>query len=583
MGYLKKYMKKYWKQYILAFLFLTVEATCDLLQPTIMSRIVDKGVKGKDIDYVLRLGSMMLLITAIGATFAIARNIVSSRVSQKFGSELREDLYKKIQSLSFDNINLFQDASLITRLTNDVNQVQNFAHGMMRIFVKAPILCIGSIIMATIINPRMALILIGVIPIIGILIFINMKVSYPIFTKIQRALDEVNGVIREYLAGIRVVKAFNRFDYEIDRFEKVNNELTEVSIKGARTMAIFNPGISFIVNIGIVLILWFGGYKVNSGDIQVGQVIAFTNYMTQILFSLMILSRVFTMFIRARASAERIGEVFLEENNLQLKEFPIKLENVEGRIDFENVSFSYFNKDKPILKDISFSCKPGETLAIIGSTGAGKTTLINLIPRFYDVTEGSIKIDGINIKDLDSKKLREIIAMVPQKVLLFTGTILENIKWGNDEASLDDVERVAKISQAHDFILSFQEGYNTELGQGGVNLSGGQKQRISIARALIRKPKILIFDDSTSAVDVVTEGKIRKGLKEYLKDTTFILIAQRITSVMEADKILVLDKGSIVGMGNHKELMKECEIYQDIFYSQIGREELKNGTQTIWQ
>ena len=576
MGYLKKYINIYKKQYIIAFIFLTIEAICDLMQPTIMSKIIDKGVSAKDMNYVLHMGAIMLMITALGAISAVVRNIVSSNVSQKFGSQLRGDLFKKIQSFSFNSIDKFQGASLITRLTNDVTQVQNFAHGMMRIFVKAPILCIGSLVMASLINPPMAIILLVIVPVIAEIIYINMRVGYPFFVKMQRALDKVNSVMREYLSGVRVVKAFNRFNHEVNRFEEVNNELTGVSINGMRAMAIFNPAIALTVNIGIVLVLWFGGVKVNNGTMQVGQIIAFTNYMTQILFSLVMMSHVFSMFIRAKASAERIGEVFEIENEHEEIKSSDELDEISGRVDFENVTFSYAGASEPALKNISFTCKTGETLAIIGSTGSGKSSLVNLIPRFYDVTEGSVKVDGVDVKRIDIKKLRKSIAVVPQKTTLFTGTILENIRWGNENATLEEVESWAKVSQAHEFILSFPEGYNTVLGQGGVNLSGGQKQRISIARALIKRPKILILDDSTSAVDVNTEGKIRRELKKHLGDTTCILIAQRITSVMGTDRILVLDDGSIAGIGTHKDLMNECEIYKDIYRSQIGEEGTSN-------
>lgn len=575
MEFLNKYIKLYWKKYAIVLIFLIFDATGDLLQPTIMSKIIDKGVALKDINYVLKMGGLMLLITALGVLSASFRNIISSNVSQRFGTELRGDLFKKIQSFSFQNIDRFQDASLMTRLTSDVNGIQMFAHGLMRIFVKAPILGLGSIVMAFLLNPSMALILIGVLPIIGTIIFINMKVSYPFFIKIQKSLDKVNGVMREYLSGVRVVKAFNRFSHEKGRFSEVNEELTNVSIKGMRIMAIFNPAISLTVNIGIILLLWFGGIRVNNGQMQVGQIIAFTNYMTQILFSLTMMSHVFTMFIKAKASAERIGEVFAEEDTMKNREDGKFPREVEGSIEFRDVCFSYYDLNgETLLKNINFKALPGETLGIIGATGSGKSTLVNLIPRFYDVSLGIIKIDGIDVKDINIKDLREIIAIVPQKTMLFTGTILDNIKWGDEKATLKEVEKVAAISQAHEFITSFKEGYNTILGQGGVNLSGGQKQRISIARALIKKPKILILDDCTSAVDVVTESKIRGELKKYLNKTTCILIAQRITSVMSADRIIVLDNGLIAGMGSHEELMKECEIYKDIFRSQIGKEEV---------
>ncbi len=570
LNYLTKYIKRYKKQFFIALTFVILETMVDLIQPTIMSKIIDKGVKEGDMNYVLRLGGLMLIMTALGAFFAVIRNIVSSKVSQNFGADLREDLYIKIQGFSFDNVDKIQDASLITRLTNDVNQMQNFAHGMMRIFVKAPILGIGAIVMAFLLDTKMALILLGIIPIAGVIIFLNLKISYPIFTKIQIALDRVNGVMREYLAGIRVVKAFNRFDYEKLRFGKVNDDLKDITLKGMRTVALFNPLVALVVNMGVVLILWFGGIRVNSGNMEVGKIMAFINYITQVLFSLTMMTRVLNMFIRAKASAERIGEVFDTQNTILVKENPISLKN-KGQLKFENVYFKYHNSGRYVLEDINFFVNPGETLAIIGSTGSGKSSLINLIPRFYDPTKGKVKIDGIDIKDLDINDLRENIAIVPQKTILFTGSIKDNIKWGNEKAADEEVQKAANIAQAHDFIISFKDGYDTFLGQGGVNLSGGQKQRISIARALIKKPSILILDDSTSAVDMITEKNIRQGLNGYLKNTTTILIAQRITSVMNADKILVMDRGKIVDMGIHKELMETCQVYQDIYHSQIGK------------
>lgn len=573
MNFLNKYRSKYWKPFFAAIFFLTIEALCDLMQPTIMSKIVDIGVKEKNMDYVIKMGGIMLVITAFGAVAAISRNIISSNVSQRFGAELRYDLFKKIHTFSFDNINKFETASLVTRLTNDVTQVQNFVHGLMRIFVKAPILCIGSIVMATLLNPKMALILMVVVPVVGILISISMKIGYPYFIKVQGALDRVNGVIREYLAGVRVVKAFNRFGYEIKRFDKSNKELTSLSTMAMRVMASFTPGVNLVVNIGIVAVLWFGGLKVNNGDMEVGKIIAFINYMTQILFSLMMISHVFTMLVRARASAERIEEVFTEKNNMVITDIPLDDTDCKGKIEFNHVYFSYEGTfGDPVLKDISFSCMPGETLGIIGSTGSGKSSLVNLIPRFYDVSSGLIKVNGIDVKNMNPEKLREKIAMVPQKTILFTGTVMDNIKWGKDNASLEDVKEASRLAEVHNFITSFPEGYDTILGQGGVNLSGGQKQRVSIARALVRNPEILILDDCTSALDVATEGKIRASLKKYLSGLTCIIIAQRITSVMGADRIIVMDNGEIVGMGSHEELMKNCSVYQEIFHSQIGKE-----------
>lgn len=573
LGYLSKYWGRYWQLFITAVSFLMMEAMCDLLQPTIMSKIVDVGVAGRDLHYVLTRGALMLGVTAFGAVSAITRNIVSSNVSQRFGRDLRSDLYRKIQFFSFENVDKFEAASLVTRLTNDITQVQNFVNGLMRIFVKAPLLCIGGLVMAFLLNPQMALVLLAVVPIVGTIIFISMKTGYPFFIKVQQSLDKVNGVMREYLTGVRVVKAFNRFAYEEKRFAAVNQELADNSIAAMRIMAVFSPFINLTVNISIIAVLWFGGFRVNNGAMQVGQIIAFINYMTQILFSLMMLSFIFTNFVRAKASSERIDKVLAEENTLENPEAAVSLEKVKGRVDFENVSFRYANASgEPVLKNLSFSCLPGETLGIIGSTGSGKSTLVNLIPRFYDVESGRVKVNGVDVRYADTKELREKIAVVPQKTVLFTGSILENLRWGKETAAFEEIKEAAAAAQAHSFIETLPEGYDTHLGRGGVNLSGGQKQRVSIARALVRKPEILILDDCTSAVDVTTELKIKEALRSYTERLTCIIIAQRITSVMDADKILVLDNGEIAGMGIHEALMDTCEVYRDIFHSQIGRE-----------
>lgn len=572
MGYLKVYINKYWKGFCTAIFFVCMEAFCDLLQPTIMSKIIDVGVANKKLNYVIQMGVTMLLVTAIGAVAASIRNIFASNVSQRFGTEMRGDLFKKIQGFSFENIDKMEGASLVTRLTNDVTQVQNFANGLMRIFIKAPIVGIGSIIMAARLNLRLSTILLAIVPVVSILIYGNMKIGYPYFIKVQKALDSVNGAMREYLSGVRVVKAFNRFDYEIERFQGKNTQLAGNSTIAMKITSVFTPVIALVVNFGIVLVIWIGGINVNKGTMQVGEIIAFTNYMTQILFALMMVTNVFTMFVRARASSERIGEVFAEENTMISGKETIDNSEEKGTVSFENVFFSY-NKDKePVLKDISFNCNQGETVGIIGSTGSGKSTLVNLIPRFYDVLSGEVKINGVNVKNLDIESLRYKIAVVPQKALLFSGTILDNMKWGSDKASIEEIEEASKVAEAHGFITQLPEGYNVKIGQGGVNLSGGQKQRVSIARALVKKAEILILDDSTSAVDTGTEMKIRGNLKKYSKDLTCILIAQRITSVMGADKIIVLDNGEIKGIGKHDELLKSCDVYKDIFLSQIGKE-----------
>ncbi|WP_246599244.1 ABC transporter ATP-binding protein [Clostridium lacusfryxellense] len=572
MVYLKGYAHKYGMGFCTAVFFVTLEAFCDLLLPTIMSKIVDVGVASKNLNYVIKMGMVMLIIAGLGAIAACVRNVIASHVSQKMGAELRSDLFKKIQGFSFENIDKFEGGTLVTRLTNDVTQVQNFVNGLMRIFVKAPIVGIGSIIMAARLNLRLSMILLGIVPVVAILIYGNMKLGYPYFIKVQKSLDGVNGVMREYLSGVRVVKAFNRFEYEIKRFNIKNTLLTQNSTAAMKVTSIFTPMIGLVVNSGIVLVIWIGGINVNKGNMHVGEIIAFTNYMTQILFSLMMVSNVFTMFVRARASSQRISEVFLEKDDMINGNEIMDDSTVQGRVEFAHVFFSY-NKDKePTLKDISFTCLQGETVGIIGSTGSGKSSLVNLIPRFYDTLSGEIKVNGVNIKTLDIKTLREKIAVVPQKALLFSGTIIDNIKWGSASASLEEIKEASIVAQAHEFIDKLPEGYNAKIGQGGVNFSGGQRQRVSIARALVKKAEILILDDATSAVDTDTEVKIRKSLKKYAKNLTCILIAHRITSVMGADKIIVIDNGEIKGIGRHADLLKSCDVYNDIFISQIGRE-----------
>lgn len=571
MKHYKKYIEKYKKPFIIALFFLSIEAICDLMQPTIMSKIVDEGVASRNMDYVLVNTLIMFGVTLMGAIGATMRSIIASHVSQKFGRDLRVDMYEKIQSFSFDNIDNFDKASLVTRLTNDVNQVQMFVNGMMRVFVKAPMLCIGSLIMAARLNLSLSVIFLIIIPLVIGIIILNMRIGYPNFRKIQKSLDNVNSNIREYLSGVRVVKAFNRFKYEEERFGKKNDELFNISTKAMKTIAIFSPTITATVNIGIISVLWLGNIKINNGSIQVGAVMAFINYMTQILSSLMTMNFVFNMFVKARASSERIVEVFDQEPTIENGDEEVK--KGELQISFENVSFTYSGGVREAaLKNINLNINSGELLGIIGSTGSGKSTLVKLLLRFYDVTKGKIKINGVDIKNISMESLRDRISIVPQASLLFTGSIVDNIRWGKAEADIEEVINAASLAEAHEFILKQAEGYDTKLGQGGVNLSGGQKQRISIARALIKKPHILILDDSTSAVDVTTEKKIKEGLKKFSKDLVTIIISQKITSVMEADNILVLDDGEIVGLGSHDELMDGCSVYKDIFNSQIGKE-----------
>ncbi|MBP2117373.1 ATP-binding cassette subfamily B protein [Cohnella lubricantis] len=573
MRYSSKYIRKYGLSYIAAFLMVAMEAVADLLQPTLLSRMIDDGVAKLDQSIVLHYGGLMLLVTAAGALAASGRNIVASQVSQRFGSELRSDLYGHIQSLSLGSIDKFDRAGLVTRLTNDVTQLQNFVNGMMRIFAKAPILCIGSLMMAIRLNPSLSTVLIVVVPIVAVLIFFNLKIGFPLFLRVQRAMDRLNGIMREYLSGVRVVKAFNRFTSESEKFAGVNDEYRLSSMRAMRRMAVFNPAILLTVNFGIVAVLWIGALRVDGGQMQVGHIVAFVNYMTQILFSLMMISMVFNMLVRAKASYSRIGEVMAAESTMTWTEGVSLPAGSEGRIDFDRVSFSYHGEDgAPVLKDISLTILPGQTVGIIGSTGSGKSSLVGLVMRFYDATGGAVRLDGADVRKLDPSLIRDKAAIVPQKAMLFSGTIMDNIRWGKEDATEEEVAAAARMAAAHDFISALPEGYQTKLGQGGVNLSGGQKQRVSIARALVRQPRILILDDCTSAVDAATEASIKQALREYAQGLTCLLIAQRITSVMDADHILVLDGGAVAGFGTHEELMQDCVVYQEIYRSQIGKE-----------
>ena len=575
MRHYKKYIKKYGFLFSVAIVFLMIEAICDLLLPTILASIIDNGVANDDLEYVLNMGGMMLLVTGIGALGAIIRNIISSNLSQKLGAELRSDLYRKIQSLRLEEMNQFEASSLVTRLTNDVNQVQMFVNGLMRIMVKAPLVCLGSIFMAVRLNASISWVLLLVIPIVALIIVLNVKISLPFFMRVQKATDRLNGVVREFLSGIRVIRAFNRGRFEQSRFDEKNEQLSGTSMKAMRIMSIFSPGISLTVNFGIVLVLLAGGWNINDGQMQVGEVVAYVNYMTQILISLMMITMIFNMFVRARVSAGRIGEVLGTNNPLEVKaeEASIRQEGVV----FEHVYFSYHGTGEYVLKDVSLSAKPGETIGIIGSTGAGKSSLVNLLLRLYEPSEGSIYINGENIRAMDSKRLREQIAYVPQKSTLFTGTIKENILWGKADADMDEIQHAASIAQANAFITRLPEGYDTQLGQGGVNLSGGQKQRVSIARALLRDAPILILDDSTSALDAVTEQRLKEALSEDGKGKIIFLIAQRITSVMDADHIIVMENGKIAGAGKHEELAKGNSVYKEIILSQLGTEMETSG------
>lgn len=571
MSIYKKYFNKYKFLFILAVSCVFFEAICDLLQPTIMARIIDEGVKSGQVATVIKLGLLMLMITAIGACFAASRNILSSKVSQSFGADLRQDVFAKIISFSEISADKIESGSLITRMTNDTSQIVLFVNGIMRIFIKAPVICLGSIILAVMLSPRLSLILLLVVFIVAALIVISMKMSYIRFSKVQYAIDKVNTVVQEYLLGIRLVKAFGRHEDEKSKFDGTNTDLYNKSVSSQVIVAYFSPLMSLTVSLGIAAIIYAGSVLFGKGDIEVGKVAAFINYMAQILTSLIMITNIFNTFVRTKASTERVNEVLNSAEDFKGLEQIVKYDH--GELCFDNVTFAYSNgSGLPTIKNLTFQVKRGETLAIIGPTGAGKSTLAWLCLRFYDVEKGTIYLNGTDIKKLDCYTLRNNIALAPQKSMLFKGTIFENIAWSNPSLSNEEVIEAAVAAQADEFIRKIPGQYDSVLGQSGVNLSGGQKQRISIARALAKKSPVLILDDCTSALDAVTEAKVRRALKTVNTDKTIIMITQRIGTAMFADKILVLNNGVNVGFGDHKELLHSCKTYREIFNSQIGED-----------
>ncbi len=560
------YIRKHLGIFLLSTLFLTMEAMADLFQPAFMSRIVDRGIQNANVGQILFYGACMLGIALTGAACAVMRNRFASRVSQTVGKELRRDMYHNVQILSMENIDRLRPASIITRITNDVVQVQEFINGIMRIMVKAPITCIGAIILILIQTPRQAPVMAGILAVAAVLIFGNMRIGYPRFGTVQKRLDRLNGVTREFLSSVRVVKAFHAEEKEGEKFEDVSLEFARANTAALRTMAVFSPLISLTVNFGVVLLLWVSG---SSQGTEIGRLMASVNYMTQVLFAVGMISNTLNVAVRATASSERIREVLEERPAQHVPANPLKSE-IRGEIFLEHVSFAYAGSGKMALHDINIHIYPGETIGIIGSTGSGKSTLVNLIPRFYDATEGKVWIDGCDVTEIDVRLLRMAIAVVPQKALLFTGTIRENLRWGCGEAGDEELYRAAATACAADFIERSPQGYDTLLGQGGVNLSGGQKQRLSLARALVRNPRILILDDCTSALDAQTESDVLKGLRDVAGGATVLLVSQRISTVMRTDRILCMDNGCVQGYGTHKELIDGCKTYQEIYHSQIG-------------
>ncbi|WP_368043693.1 ABC transporter ATP-binding protein [Clostridium fessum] len=551
---------------------MVTEVLGEILLPKFMSMIINHGVAQKDGGYILKMGLVMAITSFLMAAGGILGAYFAAKASISFTSDLRRDLFARVQQFSFKNIDTFSTGSLVTRLTNDIQQVQNLIMMGLRMMLRAPGMFLGALVMAFWMNAELAAVILVVIPLLTAAIVWILRTAYPRFTAMQKALDTLNSGIQEVLTNVRVVKSFVREDYEEKRFAGTNRELKEAGLRALKIVIATMPVMMFAMNVTTLAVVWFGGNLIIGGRMAVGDLTAFTTYIVQILMSLMMLSMVFLQSSRAMASIRRIDEVLDEPIDLSDENASQKDRKVEkGRVEFKDVSFSYREGGEPVLSHISLTAEPGETIGILGATGSGKTSLVQLIPRLYDVTEGSVRVDGIDVREYSLKNLRDGVGMVLQKNVLFSGTIEENLRWGDETATEEEVRRAAVYAQADSFVNSFAEGYKTEMGQGGVNVSGGQKQRLCIARALLKKPKILILDDSTSAVDTATEAAIRTAFREDLKDTTKFIIAQRLSSLEYADRILVLEDGRIIGEGTQEKLLASCEAYREIYETQYGK------------
>ena len=568
----KSYILPYKSAFILGPLMMVTEVLGEILLPKFMSMIINHGVAQKDGGYILKMGLVMAITSFLMAAGGILGAYFAAKASISFTSDLRRDLFARVQQFSFKNIDTFSTGSLVTRLTNDIQQVQNLVMMGLRMMLRAPGMFLGALVMAFWMNAELAAVILVVIPLLTAAIVWILRTAYPRFTAMQKALDTLNSGIQEVLTNVRVVKSFVREDYEEKRFADTNRELKEAGLRALKIVIATMPVMMFAMNVTTLAVVWFGGNLIIGGRMAVGDLTAFTTYIVQILMSLMMLSMVFLQSSRAMASIRRIDEVLDEPIDLSDENASQKDRKVEkGRVEFKNVSFSYREGGEPVLSHISLTAEPGETIGILGATGSGKTSLVQLIPRLYDVTEGSVRVDGIDVREYSLKNLRDGVGMVLQKNVLFSGTIEENLRWGDETATEEEVRRAEVYAQADSFVNSFAEGYKTEMGQGGVNVSGGQKQRLCIARALLKKPKILILDDSTSAVDTATEAAIRTAFREDLKDTTKFIIAQRLSSLEYADRILVLEDGRIIGEGTQEKLLASCEAYREIYETQYGK------------
>lgn len=574
-----RFLKPYRWGIALVMALVLLQSLGELYLPTLMADIVNKGVVTGDHAYIWRIGAYMLLVTLGGTAVAICASYFSSRISAGFGRILRGKVFSHVENYSLQEFDKIGTASLITRTTNDIHQVQQVLMMMMRLMVMAPMMCIGGLIMALSKDAKLTLVLVVALPVLALTILLISRRGLPLFRAIQKKLDKLNLVLREGLTGIRVIRSFNRLEHEKKRFVDANFDLTETSVKVNQIMALLMPLMMLIMNFSSIAIIWFGGIRVSENHMEVGDLMAFLQYAMQIMFSLLMLSMMFVMVPRASASAVRINEVLDLEAIIRDPAEPAggakaEVATESGFVEFDNVTFSYPGAEQPAVSGITFHARPGEVTAIIGGTGSGKSTIVNLIPRFYDVDSGAVRIDGKDVREYTQEELRAKIGLVPQKAVLFTGTIADNIRFGKEQATDEEVRHAAEVAQATDFITGMQDGFNSVIAQGGTNVSGGQKQRLSIARALVRRPDIYVFDDSFSALDYKTDARLRAALRQETTKSAVIIVAQRVSTIMDADRIVVLDEGRIAGIGNHKELMATCEVYREIVSSQLSEEEI---------
>lgn len=568
------YLSSYKRSIALIIVFICIQTLSELYLPTLMSDIIDNGVINQDIPYIWKIGAFMLLVTLFGTIAAVVASYYSARVAMSFGKDMRQRIFAHVESFSLHEFTEVGTASLITRTTNDVTQVQLVLNMILRMMIMAPLMAIGGIIMAVSKDAGLSWVIIVAVPILLLVIFLVVRQAIPLFRQVQVRLDRVNRIMRENLTGVRVIRSFNRIGYEQRRFQSANADLTETTIKVNKIMAFLMPSMMLIMSLTQVAVVWFGGIRIDAGDMQVGDLMAFIQYAMQIMFSMVMLSMMFVLIPRASASAARINEVLAITPTIKNKEAKEVIFHQKGTVEFRDVTFSYPGAEEPALQNLSFRAAPGETTAIIGGTGSGKSTLLKLISRFYDVDSGAVLVDGINVKEMRTDVLREKIGLVPQKAVLFTGSVKENIMFGNEQASEEEIIHAAKIAQAYDFVSNMKSGFDSTISQGGTNVSGGQKQRLSIARALVRKPEVYLFDDSFSALDFKTDAKLRAALKQETTESTVLIVAQRVATVMDADRIIVLDNGKVAGIGTHKQLMDTCDVYKEIVSSQLSEEEI---------